>query len=111
MIRLADLLADIEHRRLVPLTFADDDRAVEIELVQRLPHRLDRGGVGGLFVAAADELRRRDRRGFRHPHHLQHEHPVEHMTRSEEHTSELQSLMRISYAVFSLNKKKRTLTE
>src|SRR3546814_4665541 len=27
-------------------------------------------------------------------------------TRSEEHTSELQSLMRISYAVFCLNKKK-----
>src|SRR3546814_2855413 len=27
------------------------------------------------------------------------------MERSEEHTSELQSLMRISYAVFSLNKK------
>src|SRR3546814_2857936 len=29
--------------------------------------------------------------------------------RSEEHTSELQSLMRISYAVFYLNKKKHTL--
>src|SRR3546814_1732782 len=29
-------------------------------------------------------------------------------TRSEEHTSELQSLMRISYAVFCLNKKKTT---
>src|SRR3546814_1260925 len=29
-------------------------------------------------------------------------------TRSEEHTSELQSLMRNSYAVFSLNKKKLT---
>src|SRR3546814_9369442 len=28
--------------------------------------------------------------------------------RSEEHTSELQSLMRISYAVFCLNKKKQT---
>src|SRR3546814_6394153 len=28
--------------------------------------------------------------------------------RSEEHTSELQSLMRISYAVFSLTKKKNT---
>src|SRR3546814_8609319 len=28
--------------------------------------------------------------------------------RSEEHTSELQSLMRISYAVFCLNKKKLT---
>src|SRR3546814_1499902 len=32
---------------------------------------------------------------FRHPH------------RSEEHTSELQSLMRISYAVFCLKKKKK----
>src|SRR3546814_9257213 len=29
-------------------------------------------------------------------------------TRSEEHTSELQSLMRISYAVFCLKKKKET---
>src|SRR3546814_6765374 len=31
-----------------------------------------------------------------------------HETRSEEHTSELQSLMRISYAVFCLKKKKKT---
>src|SRR3546814_986451 len=31
----------------------------------------------------------------------------EHFLRSEEHTSELQSLMRISYAVFCLNKKKK----
>src|SRR3546814_8349189 len=30
--------------------------------------------------------------------------------RSEEHTSELQSLMRISYAVFCLTKKKKTST-
>src|SRR3546814_17113007 len=38
--------------------------------------------------------------GFRNPTH----------TRSEEHTSELQSLMRISYAVFCLKKKKHTKT-
>src|SRR3546814_2048394 len=31
-----------------------------------------------------------------------------HLARSEEHTSELQSLMRISYAVFCLKKKKNT---
>src|SRR3546814_6806585 len=31
----------------------------------------------------------------------------EHVLRSEEHTSELQSLMRISYAVFCLTKKKK----
>src|SRR3546814_7187993 len=33
------------------------------------------------------------------------------IARSEEHTSELQSLMRISYAVFCLKKKKKTLSE
>src|SRR3546814_3602136 len=33
------------------------------------------------------------------------------MRRSEEHTSELQSLMRISYAVFCLKKKKPTLSD
>src|SRR3546814_2120548 len=33
------------------------------------------------------------------------------MKRSEEHTSELQSLMRNSYAVFCLKKKKRTKAE
>src|SRR3546814_8616966 len=32
----------------------------------------------------------------------------EHQQRSEEHTSELQSLMRISYAVFCLQKKNQT---
>src|SRR3546814_10487727 len=31
---------------------------------------------------------------------------LQHIERSEEHTSELQSLMRISYAVFCLKKKK-----
>src|SRR3546814_5997548 len=35
--------------------------------------------------------------------------PVEHPVRSEEHTSELQSLMRISYAVFCLKKKKKKI--
>src|SRR3546814_7843693 len=37
-----------------------------------------------------------------------HRDPLDHPGRSEEHTSELQSLMRISYAVFCL--KKKTLT-
>src|SRR3546814_2328496 len=32
------------------------------------------------------------------------------LTRSEEHTSELQSLMRISYAVFCLKKNKKNIT-
>src|SRR3546814_1591951 len=36
---------------------------------------------------------------------------VERQGRSEEHTSELQSLMRISYAVFCLKKKKKEKTK
>src|SRR3546814_10869117 len=36
------------------------------------------------------------------------ENAIKHGLRSEEHTSELQSLMRISYAVFCLKKKKTT---
>src|SRR3546814_4884273 len=44
------------------------------------------------------------------PHHLL-AHPLQNLPpRSEEHTSELQSLMRISYAVFCLKKKKNTKT-
>src|SRR3546814_3459709 len=35
---------------------------------------------------------------------------VERESRSEEHTSELQSLMRISYAVFCLHKKKKSVS-
>src|SRR3546814_4627720 len=38
-------------------------------------------------------------------------HVIFSMARSEEHTSELQSLMRISYAVFCLKKKKPTNRE
>src|SRR3546814_6087949 len=37
--------------------------------------------------------------------------PLDEITRSEEHTSELQSLMRISYAVFCLQKKTKTKTK
>src|SRR3546814_5840725 len=49
------------------------------------------------LAAGADDLFR-GRRGVR-------SHLLRHQTRSEEHTSELQSLMRISYAVFCLKKK------
>src|SRR3546814_8093772 len=50
--------------------------------------------VGGDRAGASD---RRDRGGSRR----------QHRRRSEEHTSELQSLMRISYAVFCLKKKNK----
>src|SRR3546814_8941462 len=51
-------------------------------------------------------------RGRVAPVHLPHHEPcVLGRGRSEEHTSELQSLMRISYAVFCLKKKKKKHTK
>src|SRR3546814_2624014 len=56
---------------------------------RRAPHELDEArAIDSLGGASAPKIRGAD--------HL----------RSEEHTSELQSLMRISYAVFCLKKKK-----
>src|SRR3546814_10315382 len=55
--------------------------------------------AGGKAPADLHSLRRKD---FRHAGERQ---AAE--SRSEEHTSELQSLMRISYAVFCLKKKKQ----
>src|SRR3546814_1108006 len=45
--------------------------------------------------------------GVRVGHRIGMSRPPQHRDRSEEHTSELQSLMRISYAVFCLKKKKK----
>src|SRR3546814_9251620 len=57
-----------------------------------------------LAIAADDRVDgQRDRIEFRVARRVEHR-----AVRSEEHTSELQSLMRISYAVFCLKKKKIT---
>ena len=50
---LADLLADEEHRGLVALAFADDDRAGDVDVVERRAHALDGGVVGRVLVALA----------------------------------------------------------
>jgi hypothetical protein len=49
----------------------------ELELVERVAHRFDGGMIGRLFIAAPDQLRGRDRRGFGHPDHFQNEYAVE----------------------------------
>src|SRR3546814_3392357 len=68
--------------------------------------------VRGLSSAAASPLLQRDAEDHRGRAILDRtrraEAPVDIVVRSEEHTSELQSLMRISYAVFCLKKKYTT---
>src|SRR3546814_6640643 len=79
---------------LSPLLFALYNGAPDIAAVLAGFRPLD------LFEAAAsDDARRVAELVFADPAALQ--------SRSEEHTSELQSLMRISYAVFCLKKKNR----
>src|SRR3546814_1493662 len=56
--------------------------------------------LGGILAGGGDQAH-----GDRHGGALH----DEHVARSEEHTSELQSLMRISYAVFCLKKKKKEI--
>src|SRR3546814_4358549 len=55
---------------------------------------------------AVDEDEEQELEGHRDDRRRQHHHTERHQ-RSEEHTSELQSLMRISYAVFCLKQKTR----
>src|SRR3546814_2569842 len=54
----------------------------------------------------AEQVEQRDAVGERDEQVVEHAARVPTVRRSEEHTSELQSLMRISYAVFCLTKKK-----
>src|SRR3546814_9015562 len=69
----------------------DDERRIDTKLIRRV------GGVSGMGEKGVDKLDE-PRETFR----------VGQRVRSEEHTSELQSLMRISSAVFCLKKKKKT---
>src|SRR3546814_8318320 len=79
------------------------DRRHAHDLEPRRDHRPDRAderhpGLGQLRIAARHEPQPRLLAGLA-PHGVE--------RRSEEHTSELQSLMRISYAVFCLKKQKK----
>ena len=69
--RSTDALADVEHRGLVALALADDDPAGEVDLVHGPAHRLGRGGVGTVALAASHEPRRLERRRLGDPDHLQ----------------------------------------
>src|SRR3546814_6122841 len=86
-----DIPAGTLSKALVALANASGVQLVSTDL----PHALLANGLHGDYTieAALDALLAGTGLTYRH--------------RSEEHTSELQSLMRISYAVFCLKKKKK----
>src|SRR3546814_8320678 len=87
--------------------------ALEFALAdQRHRHRLRLGRQPAAAEAKDDreqgERRRKEvRDAVGQPERIDAVAAIEHHVRSEEHTSELQSLMRISYAVFCVKKKKK----
>src|SRR3546814_7027024 len=91
---------------------ADEELAVGAVRILRARHRTDAADMrfGAEFGGQVGKLAA-PHAGAGRIAALRHEavdHAVEnHVVRSEEHTSELQSLMRISYAVFCLKKKKK----
>src|SRR3546814_7866253 len=76
-------------------------RALPLELLRHVPRRLAARGLDQDHLAWG--------RGDLWPLRLHDPPPGRAHGRSEEHTSELQSLMRISYAVFCLTKQKELL--
>ena len=70
-VRHPDLLADVEHRRLVALSLADHDRAVDRHRVHDLAHGLDRDLIGSVAIALPHGVRAGNRRLLDHSQKLQ----------------------------------------
>ena len=70
---VADLLAEVEHRRLVLLTFADHDGAAHVDVGERRADRLDGACIRRYLVAAPLQRGGRQRPGFGHTQQLQRE--------------------------------------
>src|SRR3546814_3551230 len=87
----SDRVADAQSRQRVGLAEGAGDHEVAMR-AQQWQRGAEVRRIGDLGVGLVDH----DDRFVRHPRDE---------CRSEEHTSELQSLMRISYAVFCLKKK------
>src|SRR5690606_37922667 len=77
-----DTFADVEHGRLVAFAFADDDLAVDVELVQDPPHGVDTCLVDEIGVALARYPAGRDGRLFGDAHGVEHQRPLEVQTRA-----------------------------
>ena len=61
VVAVAELLADVEHRRLVALAFTDDDAPAHVHVAEGATHGLGGGAVGAVLVAKADEAGRGQR--------------------------------------------------
>src|SRR3546814_4643273 len=108
--------ADGSPGGMVSLDLALDDLVASIESLAYLPgwRALLVAPAGSIAMSSIPEIAQSDTLDDYIAHYARHDlepaaqavrvHRPAHFLRSEEHTSELQSLMRISYAVFCLKK-------
>src|SRR3546814_6809602 len=101
--RISDWSSDVCEGMRMPFADPVDSSTGRLPRAQRsyaVPESraLEECGCGLVPARWIGEVRDLNRVGFSKP---------QQQARSEEHTSELQSLMRISYAVFCLNKKRQ----
>ncbi len=68
---VADLLAVVEHRRLVLLALADHDETVHRHGLQHVAHAVDRGLVGRLLIPTSHQRGGGERGRLGHAHELQ----------------------------------------
>lgn len=66
----ADLFTDVEHGSFVHLSFADDDDAVDVEIVEHAAHAFDGGSVHGVLIAASEIGRTANSGDFRYAHEI-----------------------------------------
>src|SRR3546814_6902858 len=109
--RISDWSSDVCSSDLMRQWLGDGQRA----RTDHHRHRQSIGDAGPQRSGAPHADRQRGEAQHRHRHHQPGDDPVGQPraralagARSEEHTSELQSLMRSSYAVFCLKKKNKT---
>src|SRR3546814_3751061 len=95
-------------RLLVNLLFVEDDAVLNTPGTVRTIYD-PTAGTGGM-LSVADDYLKDNKIDARLSMYGQELNPESYAMRSEEHTSELQSLMRISYAVFCLKKKNNQYT-
>src|SRR3546814_7850272 len=106
------ILTQLDLQRLERLLDSLDDYGPAAEALEQELSRaqiVERSEMPAGVVTMNSRVHCRDE-GTGKDYHLTLVYPHDAGKRSEEHTSELQSLMRISYAVFCLKKKKPTIT-
>src|SRR5262245_65174325 len=92
----ADFLANEQHRRFVDLTLANDDGAVDRQLVEFAAHGVDRSLIGCLVLAMPPQARRGYRRTLGDAHDFEGKNALQQKFRLDGNARHFDAPLRIS---------------